>query len=359
MWVGMMGFLALIAQWRYGVFLLLSTTLSITLCQYQPNAPAGFAGTDVQFYGKLASVGIGLSVVVAVCGLVFPWYTSEAVMETLGSAFQDSCNTLWEFQELLHYQASLAVDGVEDEAPTVAGQERAVLDSRIGRRLAETQVLLQKEVVIWKHGLLAIPKIVYTCQQNLAGLLVRLVAVEATLQQTPNLTGSFSPALYLWITQPLKPYMDAAADAVCTVGATVSALLGGDERGHVKAHMSDHDDAMLILVRRRMEFRRVYTDVVRQLHEAQHSGEAPPRNSDDAVRWLSFIFAFSEAMDRVMLFANCVRANQFIVDRCEVAVNDTKFRSWLGLKPRNHRSSANITKPPMRKPDHVHDRDSS
>jgi hypothetical protein len=59
-----------------------------------------------------------------------------------------------------------AVEGMKEEAPEVAGQERAALDIRIGRRLAETQVLLQKEVVVWKHGLLAIPKVtprLYKC----------------------------------------------------------------------------------------------------------------------------------------------------------------------------------------------------
>lgn len=51
--------------------------------------------------------------------------------------------------------------------------------------------------------------------------------------------------------QPLKPAVEAIADAVSKVGATASALLGGDERGHVIAHMTDHDEAIVELVRTR------------------------------------------------------------------------------------------------------------
>lgn len=51
------------------------------------------------------------------------------------------------------------MEGTELEKPDVAGHEREVLDSRISRRLGETQTLLLKEVVLWKHGFLAIPKV--------------------------------------------------------------------------------------------------------------------------------------------------------------------------------------------------------
>ncbi len=41
----------------------------------------------------------------------------------------------------------------------MAGRERKVLEERVGRRLAETQVLLTKEVVLWNHGYLAMPQV--------------------------------------------------------------------------------------------------------------------------------------------------------------------------------------------------------
>ena len=37
------------------------------------------------------------------------------------------------------------------------------------------------------------------------------------------------------------------------------------------------------------------------------------------MRWMSYVYAMSEAVDRAMLFANCVRANVFIINRCQQA----------------------------------------
>ena len=41
----------------------------------------------------------------------------------------------------------------------MAGREQKVLEERVGRRLADTQVLLTKEVVLWNHGYLAMPQV--------------------------------------------------------------------------------------------------------------------------------------------------------------------------------------------------------
>lgn len=47
----------------------------------------------------------------------------------------------------------------EDEAPEAMGQEREMLQDRIGQRLADTQTLLKKELVLWNHGYLSIPQV--------------------------------------------------------------------------------------------------------------------------------------------------------------------------------------------------------
>lgn len=60
-----------LTQFKYAVFLMLITTYSVCLCQYQPGVP-GFHGSIRVPYDRLVDVGIGV-VVVLLLDLILPW----------------------------------------------------------------------------------------------------------------------------------------------------------------------------------------------------------------------------------------------------------------------------------------------
>lgn len=68
----------------------------------------------------------------------------------------------------------------------MAGRERKVLEERVGRRLAETQVLLTKEVVLWSHGYLAMPQVPHrslsSCRRPVYSFIYNCVHVTLLLQ---------------------------------------------------------------------------------------------------------------------------------------------------------------------------------
>lgn len=75
-------------------------------------------------------------------------------------------NIIYNFFKSSHMCVLAALGSEAAEAPDVEGQERKVLEERVGRRLAETQVLLTKEVVLWNHGYLAMPQVSTSLSSN-------------------------------------------------------------------------------------------------------------------------------------------------------------------------------------------------
>lgn len=51
--------------------------------------------------------------------------------------------------------------------------------------------------------------------------------------------------------QPLQPFLEKVTECVVAVGAAVSVLLAGDERGHVQQQLQGSDRAMVALVEAR------------------------------------------------------------------------------------------------------------
>lgn len=59
-----------VSQFKYAVFLMLITTYSVCLCQYQP--VPGFHGSIRVPYDRLVDISIGV-VVVLILDLIWPW----------------------------------------------------------------------------------------------------------------------------------------------------------------------------------------------------------------------------------------------------------------------------------------------
>lgn len=65
---------------RYAVFLTLIASSNVILCNYVIHAPPGYHGTVKTFYSRVAGISLGV-VIVFLCDLILPWYTSTAAME--------------------------------------------------------------------------------------------------------------------------------------------------------------------------------------------------------------------------------------------------------------------------------------
>lgn len=325
-WVFLGSWLALKTEIRYAVFLTIITTEAVILCQYQPNAPPGYHGTAKYFYARVVDIAIGLVLVMVVDLAFLPWYSSEAVLGTLGDGFLAATETLRDFHAVFFHALEHAGSGGDEkhqDEPVLRGRERTALEQRLGARLALAQTVMAREQVLWSSGYLAMPQVVPKLQECLTTVLLRMGAVEAPLQARPVISGRYTNTPFALLLQPMQPAMEAALAANIQLGEAINVLLSGDERGHCQQQLIEAGEAYSTLQGARLQLRRTYLSAMATYHDVIRSGGAPHRTPDDAVRWLSYAFATSHVLDKCMLLANIVRTDPFLRDRCT-----DKGRCW-------------------------------
>lgn len=83
-----------------------------------------------------------------------------------------------------------------------------------------------------------------------------------------------------------------------------------------------------------MELRQNYIHIFHQYHlEVMSKSNKPQiknRTVDDVVRYLSFLFAASNAVDKATLLAKTVCANDWVQTRCHNKYK-ANLQAWLGL----------------------------
>ncbi len=84
----------------------------------------------------------------------------------------------------------------------------------------------------------------------------------------------------------------------------------------------------------RVELRKNYIRISHEYHLEVKSQSTKPhiknRTVDDAVRYLSFLFAASNAVDKATLLAKTVCANEWVQTRCHNKLK-ANLQAWLGL----------------------------
>lgn len=83
----------------------------------------------------------------------------------------------------------------------------------------------------------------------------------------------------------------------------------------------------------RVELRKNYIRISHEYHlEVKSQSNKPQiknRTVDDAVRYLSFLFAASNAVDKATLLAKTVCANEWVQTRCHNKLK-ANLQAWLG-----------------------------
>lgn len=318
--------LAQSTPFKYAVFLTLITADAVILCQYSP--VPGSAGSVKYFYGRCASIAVGV-IVVLIIGLILPWFTYADALDTLGSAYKEATKLTLEIHNKFYN------DVKESDSNTTAENGQVVehfqLQQRVAAPLVRVQTALARETVLWKRGILVMPKIVTELLQAMQTLLDRVSALEMMLHQKPVVSGRYTSAPYHNVLQALEPISTAVTESTVQLGALTAELLS--ERCS-NATLEAVQGQIQQLEHQRVELRKQYIQISHAYHLEVKSQPNKPhikdRTVDDAVRYLSFLFAISNANDKATLLAKAACGDTWLQARCHNKLK-ADIQAWLGL----------------------------
>ncbi|KAK9815248.1 hypothetical protein WJX72_000626 [[Myrmecia] bisecta] len=325
----MCGFLTM-TQFKYAVYLTLITSDALILCQYTVRPDSH--GNPQYFYARVAMVSGGV-VVVYLIDLVMPWYASSAALEQMGAAYAAATKLIQRDYEIFHDKLERVGrpcnpgDAEKAEAAENEGLEQAekdILHNCIAKPLSAVQASLAREAVLWKHGILAMPKTVHDMLRCMLVLLDRLAALELMLQQKPIVSGRYSAAPYQYLVEPIDKRLRTVLADVVELGEAVQQLLNADKAQPALLELVD--DKIKQLERDRMLLRLKYLETQRTLHGACEATYLHDRTPDDGVRFLSTFFALSRAIDKATLVARTVLEDEWMRQR-------STWRLLLGIRP--------------------------
>lgn len=141
------------------------------------------------------------------------------------------------------------------------------------------------------------------------GLVCRMVALEAALQQAPIIRGHFTAASFRYLADPTHAENHASMAALRSMLRCVAQVLSAShgERTH---HLLQLQQSVHHLIDCRVTFKLKYWEVRGKDHElAGKNGSSPwmrERSLDDAVRYLGFIYAATKVLDLGIQLARTV-----------------------------------------------------
>ncbi|DBA72154.1 TPA: hypothetical protein ACH3X2_010874 [Trebouxia sp. C0005] len=314
-------------QYKYAVFLTLITADAVILCQYSP--VPGSHGNPKYFYARCASIAVGV-VVVLLIGLILPWFTYTDAMDTLGDAYKEATQLMLKFYVTFYDDVKDSDEnsgGAQQRATSVSG----LLEQKIAAPVVRVQTALAKETVLWKKGILAMPQVVRETLRAMQVLLDRLSALQMMLLQKPVVSGHYTSAPYHNMLQPLDQYVRAVLESAVRLGVLTAELLSEQ---CTDACLDAVQAQIKQLEALRVQLRKNYIRISHQYHLEVKSQSSKPqiknRTVDDAVRYLSFLFAASNAIDKATLLAKTVCANEWVQTRCHNKLK-ANLQAWLGL----------------------------
>ncbi|DBA89188.1 TPA: hypothetical protein ACH3X1_016339 [Trebouxia sp. C0004] len=315
-------------RFRYGSFLALYTSAVVMLAQYNP-AP-GSHGSVKFLYARIADIFMGV-IITSLFTLVLPWYAREDALGKLGGAVADGAQLIEDlyqsfYQELQKPLASAQAGPDQPVTDSTHGQssrgahespQNEAAAKRVAGTLAGVQAQVAKEAVVWRSGPLVMTPLVNSTLGAAQVMLERIAALEAMLQQAPIVSGRFTPAPYLYLAKPLHQDMSAAVAAASQLGRSINDVLCAHPSHHGLLKPLQHLRSCIHqAVETRVAFRLRYWE----LRAADHAEARTPANSswlrertlDDAVRYLSFVFACGKACDKIVLLARMVERDPWI-----------------------------------------------
>lgn len=183
--------------------------------------------------------------------------------------------------------------------------------------LAGVQAQVAKEQVVWKAGPLVMAPLVQSSLAASQVMLERIAALEAMVQQAPIVSGRFTAAPFLYLARPLHQDMSAAVTAAAQLGRAIKEVLcAPPSRRGLTQPLAKLRACIRKAVDTRVAFRLRYWET----RAADHAQARTPANSawlrertlDDAVRYLSFVFACGKACDKIVLLARMVESDSWI-----------------------------------------------
>lgn len=315
-------------RFRYGSFLALYTSAVVMLAQYNP-AP-GSHGSVKFLYARIADIFMG-TIITSLFTLVLPWYAREDALGKLGGAVAEGAQLIEDlyqafYQELQKPLASAQAGPNQPVKDSTHGQssqgahespQNEAAAKRVAGTLAGVQAQVAKEAVVWRSGPLVLAPLVNSTLGAAQVMLERIAALEAMLQQAPIVSGRFTPAPYLYLAKPLHLDMSAAVAAASQLGRAINDVLCSHPSHHGLLKPLQHlRNSIHQAVETRVAFRLRYWE----LRAADHAEARTPANSswlrertlDDAVRYLSFVFACGKACDKIVLLARMVESDPWI-----------------------------------------------
>lgn len=187
------------------------------------------------------------------------------------------------------------------------------LQSKVAQPLVAVQVALNKDTALWKKGVLATPPIVHQALRGMLEVLDRLAAVQLTLM-APPVSGHFSGWSFTRFITPLHEDMSLVTEELRGLtAATVRHLrYNKEDHGQIAAAVQDHihrlEVARLALRRHTITLRKqYYLEMIRlnSAHRFMHH-----THPDDAVRFLSYLYAFVKYLDTVTSMARIVLSSK-------------------------------------------------
>ncbi|KAK9831494.1 hypothetical protein WJX81_002371 [Elliptochloris bilobata] len=336
-----------LTTYKYAAFLFVITLHTIILCQWT-FAP-GDTGSTLLFYARVTDIVLGV-IIVLFFDLIFPWYTSTAAAETLGSAFCEATKLIAAYFEAFAEELQLAAgvsphtvgigaakgageaaleEGAAKVAAGLAKLERDMLD-KITVPLASVQVSLAREVVVWKHGILVLPPIIHDTVACMQVLHDRLAALEMMLLQKPIVSGRYSGCIHRRFMLPLRPYYDFTLRRAVELGEAIQAVLAEDAGlGELVAAETAIDK----LQQSRVRLREAYLHVQHSANVEMAVGTDPymrMRTPDDSIRYQSTIYALVRVLDKTVLLARTVLADEWI-QAARTGRNWRHLRVWMGV----------------------------
>ncbi|KAL0048452.1 hypothetical protein WJX82_003571 [Trebouxia sp. C0006] len=315
-------------RFRYGSFLALYTSAVVMLAQYNP-AP-GSHGSVKFLYARIADIFMG-TIITSLFTLVLPWYAREDALGKLGGAVAEGAQLIEDlyqafYQELQKPLASAQAGANQPVKDSTNGQssrgahespQNEAAAKRVAGTLAGVQAQVAREAVVWRSGPLVMAPLVNSTLGAAQVMLERIAALEAMLQQAPIVSGRFTPAPYLYLAKPLHQDMSAAVAAASQLGRAINDVLCAHPSHHGLLKPLQHLRTCIHqAVETRVAFRLRYWE----LRAADHAEARTPANSswlrertlDDAVRYLSFVFACGKACDKIVLLARMVESDPWI-----------------------------------------------
>ncbi|DBA81084.1 TPA: hypothetical protein ACH3X2_000806 [Trebouxia sp. C0005] len=206
-----------------------------------------------------------------------------------------------------------------------------LLEKRVAAPLVGVQATLARETVLWTKGVLVMPKVVGATLRAMQVLLDRLSALQMMLMQRPVLSGQYTSAPYHHMLQPLDSFVMAVMNSAIKLGGVTAEVLS--ERC-TQASLDAVHAEIRQLESLRAELRRNYIRVFHQFRlevkSESPSSQAVHRTADDSVRYLSFLFAASNVLDKATLLAKSVCADEWVQTRCQSRWR-ANMQAWLGL----------------------------